>query len=120
MLCAPAIGACNRADGGFKDLQLGDYMTGLRMFDDAYTKSVRIQCGTAIVDAASRTFRIGRRTPGYENILWVHVQDNDRSATLSCADDEVLVGLKLRYRADQNEAAFTYFQPFCSKVSVEQ
>jgi len=95
VLSAPAIGACNRADGGFKDLQLGDYMTGLRVFDDAYTKNLRIQCGTAIVDAASRTFRIGKRTLGYENILWVHVQDNDRSATLSCADDEVLVGLKL-------------------------
>jgi hypothetical protein len=118
VLSNPAIGACNHADGGFKGQDFGDYMTGVRISDDSYTKNVRIQCGTAAVDSTARTFRIGSRTLGYDYILWTAVQNDDRIATLACADDEILTGFKVRYRDDLNEAAFTYFQPFCSKVSV--
>jgi hypothetical protein len=60
VLSSPAIGACNRADGGFTDQEdFGDYMTGMRVFDDNYTKNLRIQCGSATVDLEAGTFRIG-------------------------------------------------------------
>lgn len=115
----PAVGACNPTDGGFKGQDIGDYVTGLRVFDDTYTKNLRIQCGSATIDSAARTFRITKRALGFDSILWTVVQNNDRSATLACADDEILTGFKVRYREDLNEVAFTYFQPFCSKVTVE-
>jgi hypothetical protein len=119
VLSNPVIGTCNHADGGSKGQNFGDYMTGVRISDDSYTKNLRIQCGTAAIDAAARTFRISSRALGYDYILWTAVQNDDRSASLACADDEILTGYKVRYREDLNEAAFTYFQPFCSKVTVQ-
>src|SRR5689334_10440138 len=95
VLSNPAIGSCNHADGGFKGQDFGDYMTGVRIFDDSYSKNLRIQCGAALIDSKAHTFRIAKRTLGYDNILWTEVQHDDRAATLACADDEILTGFKV-------------------------
>ncbi|MGK5087943.1 hypothetical protein WDW86_10325 [Bdellovibrionota bacterium FG-2] len=117
-LSNPAVGACNSLDGSFPDTNTGDYITGIRVIDDQYSKNFRIQCGTSKVDTTKKLFEISNRQLGISELLLTPVQDNDSKTFLECGDSEVASGLKLRFRVDNNEAAFTYFQLYCSRVTV--
>jgi hypothetical protein len=105
---------------------LGPWMTGLRTVEDGqYLLDLHPRCGTEEVteslysNGTSRfRFEIGA------NEYYSYYQTNRSSpftdqTSVECTEDQVMVGLKAKYRRDGNEAAFTELRGICAPVTAE-
>ena len=107
----------------------GDFMTGLMVTYDNYIKDMKAGCSDLTVNESSG-FLGTKYTPelstrvynmGYGSDLWAlgRLDSNDSEREIDCdGSDEVLSGLKLQYKKDGNEYAFTLVQPICSKLTA--
>lgn len=94
-------------------------LTGLKVAHDRYIKDFQVRCGEVIERSGS--VRIDNH--GYSgDWLLDRAQSNDTKTNLVCdptngVNDKVVTGVRLRYREDSNEKAFTLVQLFCARVS---
>ena len=90
-------------------------LTGLNVNADRFIKDIKARCGEIFAGSGQKT-RVD--DDGYQD-SWMldQVQNNDTQEGLRCGKRKVVTGLRIRYREDSNETAFTSLQLFCSTVS---
>lgn len=94
-------------------------LNGLKVNYDRYIKDFTLRCGRIVESGGS----VRVENQGY-NSGWItdRVQSNDTKVNLVCdptdsVADTVVTGLRIRYKKDANEHAFTGIQLFCGRVS---
>ena len=106
----PPVGGSGRCEGA------NGALTGLNVSSDRYIKTIKARCGEIFAGSGQRT-RVD--DDGYLEswIILGPIENNDTQQGLRCGNRKVVTGLRIRYREDSNETAFTSLQLFCSTVS---
>lgn len=127
-----SVGCAGTMTYGYSSYQYdnGDFMTGIKLKYDNYIKDMKAGCSDLTVNESSGFLGSTKYTPelssrvynmGYGSDLWAlgRLDYNDSEREIDCdGTDEVLSGLKLQYKKDSNEYAFTSVQPICSKLTA--
>jgi len=128
-----SVGCAGTMTYGYSSYQYdnGDFMTGLKLKYDNYIKDMKAGCSDLTVNESAGILGSTVYTPelssrvynlGYGSDLWYlgRLDSNDTEREIDCdGTDEVLSGLKLGYKKDSNEYAFTSVQPICSKLTAK-
>ena len=88
-------------------------LTGLKVAHDRYIKDFQLRCGD--VTGSGNQVRIENYGFSGEWMLGL-VQNNNTKTNLTCGANQVMTGLRLRYKADRDETAVTSVQLFCATV----
>lgn len=104
-LAVPAMGdgRCNGATGA---------VSGFKVNYDRYLKDLKARCGVIVPDSSPTVADAGLQAS------WMldRVENDDFQSDLTCRSGQVLSGLRIRYRRDHDETAFTRLQAWCSTV----
>lgn len=93
----------------------GSALTGLAVNADRYIKDFKIRCGEIVAQSGQKP-RVDDH--GYRG-SWLldQVENNDTQTGLACGAQQVATGLRIGYRKNGDQRAFTSVQLFCSTVS---
>lgn len=93
----------------------GSALTGLAVNADRYIKDFKIRCGEIVAQSGQQP-RVDDH--GYRG-SWLldQVENNDTQTGLACGAQQVATGLRIGYRKNGDQRAFTSVQLFCATVS---